>query len=45
MKENERPTGLTRRQILASSVAIAGTIFLTKERAAAAPDLAPPSFA
>jgi hypothetical protein len=38
MKENERPTGLTRRQILASSVAIAGTIFLTKERAAAAPD-------
>jgi FtsP/CotA-like multicopper oxidase with cupredoxin domain len=37
MKENERPTGLTRRRILASSVAVAGTIFLTKERAAAAP--------
>jgi FtsP/CotA-like multicopper oxidase with cupredoxin domain len=36
MKENERPTGLTRRQILTSSVAIAGTIFLRKERAAAA---------
>jgi FtsP/CotA-like multicopper oxidase with cupredoxin domain len=39
MREIERPTLLTRRQILASSVAIAGTIpFLTKERAAAAPD-------
>src|SRR3984893_18227640 len=39
MKENERPTGLTRRQILASSVAIAGAMpFLTKERAAAAPE-------
>src|SRR6266478_7712610 len=39
MRENERPTLLTRRQILASGVAIAGTIpFLTKERAAAAPD-------
>src|SRR5258705_7059207 len=39
MRENERPTLLTRRQILASSVAIAGTIpFLTKERAAAAPE-------
>ena len=38
MRENEKPTLLTRRQILASSVAIAGTIFLTKERAAAAPD-------
>jgi FtsP/CotA-like multicopper oxidase with cupredoxin domain len=37
MKENERPTGLTRRQILASSVAIAGAMpFLTKQRAAAA---------
>src|SRR3984893_17378104 len=39
MKENERPTGLPRRQILASSVAIAGAMpFLTKERAAAAPE-------
>src|ERR1700731_1038220 len=39
MRENERPTLLTRRQILASSVAIAGTIpFLTKARAAAAPE-------
>jgi FtsP/CotA-like multicopper oxidase with cupredoxin domain len=39
MREIEKPTLLTRRQILASSVAIAGTIpFLTKERAAAAPD-------
>ncbi len=39
MRENERPALLTRRQILASSVAIAGTIpFLTKERAAAAPE-------
>src|ERR1700726_2167315 len=39
MTENERPTRLTRRQILASGVAIAGTIpFLTKERAAAAPE-------
>jgi FtsP/CotA-like multicopper oxidase with cupredoxin domain len=38
MRENETPTLLTRRQILASSVAIAGTIpFLTKERAAAEP--------
>src|SRR5258708_15810823 len=37
MRENERPALLTRRQILASSVAIAGTMpFLTKERAAAA---------
>jgi FtsP/CotA-like multicopper oxidase with cupredoxin domain len=37
MTENERPTRLTRRQILASGVAIAGTIpFLTKQRAAAA---------
>src|SRR3981189_179191 len=37
MRENERRVLLTRRQILASSVAIAGTIpFLTKERAAAA---------
>jgi FtsP/CotA-like multicopper oxidase with cupredoxin domain len=37
MRENERPTLLTRRQVLASSVVIAGTIpFLTKERAAAA---------
>jgi FtsP/CotA-like multicopper oxidase with cupredoxin domain len=39
MTENERPTLLTRRQILASSVAIASAIpFLTKERAAAAPE-------
>ncbi len=39
MGENEKPTLLTRRQILASGVAIAGTIpFLTKERAAAAPE-------
>src|SRR6202051_4594545 len=39
MRDDERPTFLTRRQILASSIAIAGTIpFLTKERAAAAPD-------
>src|SRR5258707_15813850 len=39
LRENERPTLLTRRQILASSVAIAGTIpFLTKGRAAAAPE-------
>ncbi len=39
MGENEKPTRLTRRQILASGVAIAGTIpFLTKERAAAAPE-------
>ena len=39
MRENERPVLLTRRQILASSVAIAGTIpFLTKERAAATPE-------
>jgi FtsP/CotA-like multicopper oxidase with cupredoxin domain len=38
MRENGRPALLTRRQILASSVAIAGTIpFLTRERAAAAP--------
>src|SRR5712671_1612069 len=37
MRENKRPALLTRRQILASSVAIAGTMpFLTKERAAAA---------
>src|ERR1700737_1871723 len=39
MRKNERPALLTRRQILASSVAIAGTIpFLTKQRAAAAPE-------
>ena len=39
MRENERPVLLTRRQILASSVAIAGTIpFLMKEQAAAAPE-------
>ncbi len=39
MRENERPTLLTRRQILASSVAIATAIpFLAKERAAAAPE-------
>src|SRR4030088_3579115 len=39
MRENERRTLLTRRQILASGVAIASAIpFLTKERAAAAPE-------
>src|SRR6266478_7445029 len=39
MRENERPTLRTRRQILASGVAMAGAIpFLTKERAAAAPE-------
>src|ERR1700716_1814342 len=39
MTENERPTLLTRRQILASSVAMAAAIpFLTKDRAAAAPE-------
>src|ERR1700730_15254384 len=39
MRENERPALPTRRQILASSVAIVGTMpFLTKERAAAAPE-------
>ena len=39
MRDDERPTFLTRRQILASSVAIAGTIpFLTNERVAAAPE-------
>src|SRR4030081_1369538 len=39
MRENERRTLLTRRQILASRVAIASAIpFLTKERAAAAPE-------
>src|ERR1700716_1775479 len=39
MRENERPTLLTRRQILASGVAMAGAIpFLTKERAADAPE-------
>src|SRR6266403_1954293 len=39
MRENERPVLLTRRQILASSVAVAGTIpFLTKERAADTPE-------
>ena len=39
MRESEKPTLLSRRQILASGVAIAGTIpFLTKERAAAAPE-------
>src|ERR1700736_2447314 len=39
MTENEKPTFLTRRQILPSGVALAGTIpFLTKERAAAAPE-------
>src|ERR1700730_7991394 len=39
MKENERPALLTRRQILASGVAIVGTMpFLTKEGAAAAPE-------
>src|SRR5882724_11714385 len=39
MRENEGPTLLNRRQILASGVAIAGTTpFLTKDRAAAAPE-------
>src|SRR6202790_5209486 len=39
MRESEKPTLLSRRQILASGVVIAGTIpFLTKERAAAAPE-------
>src|SRR3984957_5716592 len=39
MRDDERPTFLPRRQILASSIAVAGTIpFLTKERAAAAPE-------
>jgi len=39
MGENERPTLLTRRQILASGVAIAAAIpFVTKQRAAAAPE-------
>src|SRR6266446_4431865 len=39
MREHERPTLLTRRQILAPSVAIATAIpFLAKERAAAAPE-------
>src|SRR3981189_3022111 len=36
MRENERPTLLTRRQILASSVAMAAAI--PKDRAAAAPE-------
>src|SRR6202158_2709811 len=39
MRESEKPTLLSRRQILASGVAIAGTIpSLTKERPAAAPE-------
>ena len=39
MRENEKPTLLTRRQILASSVAMAGAIpFLQTLRATAAPD-------
>jgi FtsP/CotA-like multicopper oxidase with cupredoxin domain len=39
MRQNGRPALLTRRQILASSVAVAGTIpFLTREQAAAAPE-------
>ena len=39
MRENGRPALLTRRQILASGVGIAGTIpLLTRQRAAAAPD-------
>src|SRR3982074_3175961 len=39
MRENERPTLLTRRQILASGVAMAGAIpFLPTTRAAAAPE-------
>jgi hypothetical protein len=39
MRENERPTLLSRRQILAAGVAVAGAMpFLTKERAAAAPE-------
>ena len=39
MRENEKPTLLTRRQILASGIAVAGTIpFLPIARAAAAPE-------
>jgi FtsP/CotA-like multicopper oxidase with cupredoxin domain len=39
MRENEKPTFLTRRQILASGVALAGTIpFLPIARSAAAPE-------
>ena len=39
MRENEKPTLLTRRQILASSLAIASAIpFLSTTRAAAAPE-------
>jgi FtsP/CotA-like multicopper oxidase with cupredoxin domain len=39
MRENERPALLSRRQVLASGVAVAGTIpLLTKGRAAAGPD-------
>ena len=39
MRENEKPTLLTRRQILASGIAMAGTIpFLPIARAAAAPE-------
>src|SRR5882724_1466444 len=39
MRENERSTLLTRRQMLVSGVAMAGAIpFLTNERAAAAPE-------
>jgi hypothetical protein len=46
MRDDERPTFLTRRQILASSIAIAGTIpFLTKERLLPRPNPAPPGFA
>jgi FtsP/CotA-like multicopper oxidase with cupredoxin domain len=42
MRETARPTLLTRRQILASGVAIAGAIpFMTNERAAAAPESRP----
>src|SRR4051812_49105480 len=39
MRENEKPTLLTRRQILASGVAMAGAIpFMPTARAAAAPE-------
>ena len=45
MRENERSALLTRRQILASGVAIAGTIpFLTRERALPRPNPVTPRF-
>ena len=44
MREDERPQLLTRRQILASSAAMAAAIpFLTKDRAAAAPETRDPA--